>query len=174
MTKSLCAAKNFFYTFCTKQRYLMEVKMISPINFTGRAYFLDDALKTMTPEQKQRIEAYAQKKNEDTDVVVIGAEKESLYEYKGKTYTKNDVDTAWNSHGRKEYKIDTPKGDIRVPFYEMNIKTRPLPVYNAYIIHDYNRENVKIPHDTKRFDFREGAKSTLQDSSLRTYDDIEF
>ena len=37
--------------------------MIKNVSFAGKAYFLGDTAKTMTPEQKKRIEVYAQKQN---------------------------------------------------------------------------------------------------------------
>ena len=39
---------------------------------TGKAYFLDNIEKSIKPEHKTRIQNYAQKLDEDTDVVVFG------------------------------------------------------------------------------------------------------
>jgi hypothetical protein len=145
--------------------------MIKPISFAGKAYFLDNVLKTIPQDHKRRIERYAEKCEENTNVVVIGTKKDTVYEYDGVTYGNNNISYITNT---RQYRLQTPKGSRTVPAEHVKISEVSVPVYNAYIIYDFNTENVRLAHYFKEFDFRPGAKSKLIGCNYREHDDIQF
>ena len=65
--------------------------MIRNISFTGKAYFLDSVKDNISKSHKTRIEEYAKKLDEDSDVIVIGQQEEFEYEYKGKSYPQSAI-----------------------------------------------------------------------------------
>ena len=146
--------------------------MIKNVSFAGKAYFLGDTAKTMTPEQKKRIEVYAQKQNDDTDVVVIGQEMDTAFEYQGKKYDKSLVST--NLDNGIGFNIKTEEGTKFVPVNEIKMINIPLQVWNAYIFHDYNKTDIRLSPDRKQFDFTDGAKSTIIMPDNRKYTDTNF
>jgi len=146
--------------------------MIRPVSFTGKAYFLDGALTHMTGWQKKRIEDYAKKCDDKTSVVVIGNKKETHYEYQGEDYDNRHV--TYNTD-EGNYRLKTAKGIKYVSKDEIKISDIPVPVFNAYIIYDFNTENIKLPHYTKEFDFRYGNHpSTIFGCNYREYKDIPY
>ena len=145
--------------------------MIKPVSFSGKAYFFDDVLKTIPQEHKRRIEKYAEKCDENTNVVVIGNKKETLYEYNGLTYDENNVTYIANEH---QYRIKTDKGFRTVSSDRIKMSQIPVPVYNAYIVYDFNTENVRLPHYSKEFDFRHGAKSKILGCNYKEHNDMPF
>ena len=146
--------------------------MIKPINFTGKAYFLDSATKALTDNQKQRIETYATKKGKYIDVVVLGPQKEDSYEYDGETYTKKDV--SLDLKDDIQYKIKTQNGIKKVDPKEVKITSKQVPVFNAYIIYSANKENLNLPPDKKEFDFTGASESTIIDHHGSFVPDIDF
>lgn len=145
--------------------------MITPVSFTGKAYFFDNALKTMSADQKRRIENYAKKCDENTNVVVIGSKKEPMYEYNGVTYENESVTYNTSEH---KYRIDTGKGLKTVTSEQVKISQVSIPVYNAYIVYDFNMDNVRLPHYMKEFDFRPGAKSTIIGCNYKEHSDMSY
>ena len=93
--------------------------MIKSVSFAGKAYFLGDVATTMTPEQKNRIEMYAQKQSEDTDVVVIGQEMDTIFEYQGKQYDGSSI--SLNLDDDICYDIKTDEGKKTVATSEVKI-----------------------------------------------------
>ena len=146
--------------------------MIKPVSFMGKAYFLDGALANMTDLQKKRIENYAKKCDDSTSVVVIGNKTETHYEYQGEDYDSHYVSYYSND---EKYKIKTAKGTKFVEKDELKISEIPIPVFNAYIIYDFNTANVKLPHYTKEFDFRPGKHpSSIFGCNYKEYKDIPY
>lgn len=146
--------------------------MIKNVSFAGKAYFLGDISKTMTPEQKKRIEVYAQKQSEDTDVVVIGQETDTIFEYQGKKYDSFAI--SLNLDDDICYDIKTEQGKKTVPISEVKTTEIPLSVWNAYIFHGYNKGDIKLIPERKQFDFTDGAKSTIIMPNGRRDKDISF
>ena len=167
---SECIAKIFFicFTFIVERK---RAVMIKPVSFSGKAYFFDNVLKTIPQDHKKKIEKYAEKCDENTNVVVIGTKKENMYEYNGLTYKEKDVTYISNEH---RYRLKTDLGFRTVSSDQVKISEVPVPVYNAYLVYDFNTENVRLPHYSKEFDFRPDAKSKILGCNLREHDDISF
>lgn len=151
---------------------------MNSIAFTGKAYFLDCVFSDtpLREEQKERIERYAAKLDDNTDVVVIGCEKEPVYEYQGKTYNQHAISNATApSDTFIKYKLKTDKGAIIVKSDEIKRKMKKLPVYNAYIINGKDKDDAYAIPMRKKFDFRYGSPdSTVIDSMNIEYKDIAY
>ena len=148
--------------------------MINKIGFTGKAYFLDNVSKKINPEHKKRIENYAHRLCNDTDVVVFGQEKEEKYIYQGTVYSKDKVALDIDSDEIK-LKISTQKGIEKVPTSEVECRKTPIPIYNAYILEDYNKEDIDIMPYRKQFDFTKNTTNTLiRPNNGLEEDDIDY
>ena len=134
--------------------------MISKISFAGKAYFLDNVKKTITPEHKKRIENYAKKLDESEDVVVFGQEARRDYVYQGKIYNRSQVKADLNDNDMS-YKIETPDGVVKASLKEVGIEKTLLPIYNAYIIAPHNKEDMSYAPNRKHFDFTEKTENVL-------------
>ena len=140
---------------------------ISPVSFQGQAYFSRKALKTITPEYKERIEKYAANKPDDMDVFVTGQKIENGIEYQGNFYSEKQYtienDYFTSSESEHYYNIRQSDGSkIRIPVDEAENVSRKLPVYNAYIFNETVYSSLDCPIVTKDFDFRPGEKSLLK------------
>lgn len=147
---------------------------INKISFTGKAYFLDNIEKSIKPEHKTRIQNYAQKLDEDTDVVVFGQEIEQSFIYKGRAYSRKDISADWGDDDIK-LKIKTPNGVEKVGINEVANNISYIPIYNAFVLSKHNKENMGIPPYRKQFDFTKEARNTIirPDSKIEP-DDIEY
>ena len=94
--------------------------MIKNISFTGKAYFLDAVKEKISTPHKTRIEQYAKKLDEDSDVIVIGQQQEFEYEYNGKRYSQSQIGINLGKEDysyvlREENKIITvPSSDVKI------------------------------------------------------------
>ena len=147
--------------------------MIRNISFTGKAYFLDNVKDNISKSHKTRIEEYAKKLDEDSDVIVIGQQEEFEYEYKGKKYPQNAIGVNLGKENFS-YSIRDNGKIINVPSNEVKINAKHPPLYNAYIVHAYDKASIATIPEKKQFDFRPNAKSTLIEATGRTISDIEY
>ena len=147
--------------------------MIKNISFLGKAYFLDDVSKNISKSHKTRIENYAKKLDEDSDVIVIGQQEEFEYEYNGKKYPQSAIGVNLGKE-RFSYTLRDNGKIINVPSDEVKINATNPPIYNAYIVHAYDKASIMTIPEKKQFDFRPNAKSTLIEATGRIIKDIEY
>ena len=147
--------------------------MIKNISFSGKAYFLDEVAKNISKAHKTRIEEYAKKLDEDSDVIVIGQQEEFEYEYEGKKYPQGAIGV---NLGKENYTYTLRDAGkvINVPSSEVKINAKHPPLYNAYIVHTYDKASIVTIPEKKQFDFRPNAKSTLIEATGRRVPDIEY
>lgn len=146
---------------------------VSPVSFQGQACFSRRALRTITPEYKERIEKYAEKQPDDMDVFVTGQKIEDGIEYQGEYYSPKQFSIE-NDYimGKDYYRITQTDGSkIKILTSEAKSVSKKLPVYNAYIFNDTVYSTLDCPVVTKEFDFRSGAKSLLKIGNHSFIDD---
>ena len=149
---------------------------VSPVSFLGQAIFSRRALKTISPECKQRIENYAAKRPDDTDVFVIGQKIEKGIVYQGEFYNENQysVEKDVFRRGAAYYSVAQPDGSkIKVYPEETKNISREVPVYIAYLFYDASCSTLDYPVVSKEFDFRPGEPSLIKIGD-RLYVDDEF
>lgn len=128
--------------------------MMNSVSFSGKAYFFSDVKKTMTAEQKQKLETFAEKAGEQ-DVLILGQKKELMYEYDGKTYTQSQTQLSSDKETGKALRF-LFNGSILAKPEDIKPKEKPLPIFEAQML---NAE------DTERFE-KDG------DYFLRNYNKI--
>ena len=147
---------------------------IDKINFTGKAYFFDNVNNAIKPEHKKRIEDYAKKLDEDTDVCVFGQKTQEYCFYEGQAYSKDKVSLDF-SDDDINIKIQTPEGTKKAQIGEIAFKKILLPIYNACIYTNYNKENPYYMPYRKQFDFTKEAQNTLiRPNNKEEKDNIEY
>lgn len=143
------------------------------ISFAGKAYFLDDVAKEITPARKARIEEYAKKLDKDTDVIVFGQQEEYVYEYNGKTYSQSQIGLNLVDEDFP-YVLRDGNQTIQLDSDKVKTKSKKIPVFNAYIVHSYDKSSILSIPDKKQFDFRPDAKSTVIDEYGKLIRDIPY
>ena len=105
--------------------------MMNSVSFSGKAYFFNDVKKTMTAEQKQKLETFADKAGEQ-DILILGQKKEMMYEYNGKTYTQAQTQLSNDKTGKAlRFLFD---GSILAKPEDIKPKEKPLPIFEAQML----------------------------------------
>ncbi len=113
---------------------------MNSVSFSGKAYFFNDVKKTITAEQKQKLENFAKNAGEQ-DVLILGQKKELMYEYDGKTYTQSQTQLASDKETGKALRY-LFNGSILAKPEDIRPKEKPLPIFEAQMLN---------PEDTVRF-----------------------
>ena len=104
---------------------------MNSVSFSGKAYFFNDVKKTMTAEQQQKLETFAEKAGEK-DVLILGQKKQKIYEYNGEIYTQEQTQLSSDSSG-KALRFLFNSSILAKP-EDIKSKEKPLPIFEAQML----------------------------------------